>query len=93
MNPEKFTVKLQEAFNAAQSVATRHGSQELKAAHLLTALLEQDGGIATPLFEKAAVNPGAISHLKSQLASLLERQPKVSGGSGGLYLSMSSASS
>ena len=87
MNPEKFTIKLQEAFNAAQSVATRHGSQELKAAHLLTALLEQDGGIATPLFEKAAVNPGAISHLKSQLASLLERQPKVSGGSGGLYLS------
>jgi ATP-dependent Clp protease ATP-binding subunit ClpB len=44
MSPEKFTVKLQEAFNAAQSVATRNGQQELKPVHLLTALLEQEGG-------------------------------------------------
>jgi ATP-dependent Clp protease ATP-binding subunit ClpB len=87
MSPEKFTVKLQEAFNASQSVATRHGHQELKAAHLLLALLEQDGGIATPLFEKAAVKPEAAASLKSQVSSLLSRQPKVSGGSGGLYLS------
>jgi ATP-dependent Clp protease ATP-binding subunit ClpB len=87
MSPEKFTVKLQEAFNASQSVATRHGHQELKPSHLLLALLEQDGGIASPLFEKAAVNPAAASGLKSQVSSLLTRQPKVSGGSGGLYLS------
>ncbi|MBV6501426.1 MAG: Chaperone protein ClpB [Prosthecobacter sp.] len=87
MSPEKFTVKLQEAFNASQSVATRHGHQELKPAHLLLALLEQDGGIASPLFEKAAVNPAAVAGLKSQVSGLLTRQPKVSGGSGGLYLS------
>ncbi|MBK8090845.1 MAG: ATP-dependent chaperone ClpB [Verrucomicrobiaceae bacterium] len=86
MNPEKFTHKLQEAFNAAQSVATRHGQQELKAAHLLSAMLEQEGGIATPLFEKASAS-GAISNLKSQISNHLERQPKVSGGSSGLYLS------
>jgi len=87
MSPEKFTVKLQEAFNAAQSVATRNGQQELKPAHLLTALLEQEGGIATPLFEKAAVNPAAVSSLKSQVSSLLAKLPKVSGATGGLYLS------
>jgi len=87
MSPEKFTVKLQEAFNAAQSVATRHGQQELKPVHLLTALLEQEGGITTPLLEKAAVNPAAASNLKSQVAGVLAKLPKVSGGSGGLYLS------
>jgi len=87
MSPEKFTVKLQEAFNASQSVATRHGHQELKPAHLLSALLEQEGGITTPLFEKAAVNAEAVSNLKTQLAGLLARQPKVTGAAGNLYLS------
>jgi ATP-dependent Clp protease ATP-binding subunit ClpB len=87
MSPEKFTVKLQEAFNAAQSVATRHGQQELKPVHLLTALLEQEGGIATPLFEKAAVNPAAAQGLKSSVEAVLAKLPKVSGGSGSLYLS------
>ena len=87
MSPEKFTLKLQEAFNACQSIATRHGHQELRPAHLLQALLEQEGGIAQPLLEKAAVNPGAVATLKTQLAQLLGRQPKVSGAAGGLYLS------
>ncbi|TDU70662.1 ATP-dependent Clp protease ATP-binding subunit ClpB [Prosthecobacter fusiformis] len=87
MSPEKFTVKLQEAFNASQSVATRYGHQEVKAAHLLTALLDQEGGITSPLFEKASVNPDAFSSFESQLANLLSRQPKVSGATGSLYLS------
>ncbi|MFC5454464.1 ATP-dependent chaperone ClpB [Prosthecobacter fluviatilis] len=87
MSPEKFTVKLQEAFNASQSVATRHGHQELKPSHLLLALLEQEGGIAVPLFEKAAVNPAAAQSLKSNVEALLARQPKVSGGTSGLHLS------
>lgn len=87
MSPEKFTVKLQEAFNAAQSIATRHGQQELKPSHILLALLEQEGGIATPLFEKAAVNPAAAQGLKGSVEAVLAKLPKVSGGSGSLYLS------
>ncbi len=87
MSPDKFTVKLQEAFNASQSLATRHGQQELKPAHLLLALLEQEGGITTPLLEKAAVQPESVAALKSQVSSVLAKLPKVSGGSGGLYLS------
>jgi len=87
MSPEKFTLKLQEAFNGCQSIATRHGHQELRPAHLLMALLEQEGGIAMPLLEKAAVNPAGAAQLPSQLAALLARQPKVSGSAGGLYLS------
>jgi ATP-dependent Clp protease ATP-binding subunit ClpB len=87
MSPEKFTVKLQEAFNAAQSVATRFGHQELQPGHILLALLEQEGGIATPLFEKAATNPASIPALVPGIQAHLERQPKVSGASGSLYLS------
>ena len=87
MSPEKFTVKLQEAFNASQSIATRHEHQELKPAHLILALLEQEGGIATPLFEKAAVTPAAAQSLKASVEALLARQPKVSGGTSGLHLS------
>ncbi len=87
MSPEKFTVKLQEAFNAAQSIATRYGQQELQPAHLLLALLEQEGGIALPLLQKASVNAEAVSNLKSQISNHLDRQPKVSGSTGNLYLS------
>ena len=87
MSPEKFTVKLQEAFNACQSIATRHGHQELKVAHLLLALLEQEGGIAKPLFQKAAADPEAVSLLSSNVSQVLAKQPKISGSTGGLYLS------
>ena len=84
MNPERFTVKTQEAFNAAQSVATRLGHSELRTAHMLSAMLEQEGGLAKPLIEKAGANTTA---LKSALDAHLAKQPKVSGGSGSLYLS------
>jgi ATP-dependent Clp protease ATP-binding subunit ClpB len=81
MNPEKFTHKTAEAINAAQSIATRAGHPELKPAHLLTALLEQEGGIARPLLDKA-LNAEVLSTLTSTLAIHLSRQPSVTGSSG-----------
>ncbi|MDB6073400.1 MAG: ATPase domain protein [Verrucomicrobiaceae bacterium] len=83
MNPDKFTQKTQEAFNAAQSVATRHGHSELRASHLLSALLDQEGGITPPLIEKAGAN---VEGLRNALEEHLARQPKVSGSSQ-LYMS------
>ena len=83
MNPEKFTQKSQEAFNAAQSVATRYGHSELRASHILTALLEQEGGITPLLIEKAGAN---VAGVKNALEALLEKHPKVT-GSGQLYMS------
>jgi ATP-dependent Clp protease ATP-binding subunit ClpB len=85
MNPERLTHKTAEAISAAQGLATRAGHPELKPAHLLTALLEQEGGIARPLLEKA-LSAESASVLASQLADFLSRQPSVSGSSG---LSMS----
>lgn len=87
MNPERFTNKLQEALNAAQSVASRYGHQELRSAHLLSALLEQDGGLAPRLFERAVGKPGVVEGLTASVSQWLNRQPKVSGGAGNLYMS------
>ncbi len=81
MNPERLTHKTAEAINAAQSIATRAGHPELKPAHLLSALLEQEGGIARPLLEKA-LGAEVLSTLTSTLAIHLSRQPSVTGSSG-----------
>jgi len=81
MNPERLTHKTAEAINAAQAVATRAGHPELKPAHLLSALLDQEGGIARPLLEKA-LGPDALSAFHSQLSTHLSKQPTVSGSSG-----------
>jgi len=84
MNPERFTVKTQEAFNAAQTVATRLGHSDLKTSHMLSAMLDQEGGLAKPLIEKSGAN---VTALKSALDAHLAKQPKVSGSTSGLYLS------
>jgi ATP-dependent Clp protease ATP-binding subunit ClpB len=88
MNQDRFTTKLLEAFNAAQSIATRLGHQELKPAHLLLGLLEQDGGLVPQLIDRASGGGAAAAALRQKVSQWLERQPKVSGSSGGgLYLS------
>jgi ATP-dependent Clp protease ATP-binding subunit ClpB len=87
MNPEKFTLKLREAFQEAQSVATRHEHQELRPAHLLQALLNQEGGIALPLLQRATMNPEAMQGLQRAVEQHLAQQPKVSGGTGAMYAS------
>jgi len=81
MNPERFTHKTAESINAAQSLATRMGHAELKPAHLFSALLEQEGGIARPLLEKA-LGGDELANLQSQILNHLQRQPSVSGSSG-----------
>jgi ATP-dependent Clp protease ATP-binding subunit ClpB len=81
MNAEKFTHKTTEALNDAQSIATRMGHPELKPAHLLSALLEQEGGLAAPLLEKTIGTDGLVA-FKARLAEYLTRQPSVSGSIG-----------
>jgi ATP-dependent Clp protease ATP-binding subunit ClpB len=83
MNPERFTVKTQEAINGAQTLATRLGHSELRVSHVLSALLEQEGGLTVPLLQKAGAN---VPGLKQALEVHLSKQPKVSGNSS-LYLS------
>ncbi len=83
MNPDRFTVKLQEALQAAQSLAQDRSHQRLEPEHFLLALLQQEDGLAPELLEKAGANRDRV---RTALEGLLDRLPSVSGGSS-LHLS------
>ena len=72
----KLTTKLQEALQSAQQIALRSAHPELRGTHLLLALLQQDGGLMTPLVEKAGGNP---TSLKAAVVSALDGEPRVEG--------------
>ncbi len=76
MDLSKFTEKSREALTEAQALATRMQHQAVDVEHLLLALLEQQGGLAPSLFEKAKVAPGL---LRGKLEEELARLPRVSG--------------
>jgi ATP-dependent Clp protease ATP-binding subunit ClpB len=78
MGLEKSTQKLQEALQSAQSIASKSAHSELKSAHVLLALLQQEGGIAVPILQKAGVD---VSRLKAAVAAALAREPSVQGAS------------
>src|SRR6202051_4801185 len=80
MDFNRFTEKLQEAVRAAQSLATSHGNQEVDTEHLMLALLEQQGGLAPSILNKADVK---VDSLRSRFQQEVDRLPKVSGASGG----------
>jgi ATP-dependent Clp protease ATP-binding subunit ClpB len=81
MDFNRFTEKLQEAVHAAQSLASRHGQQQLDVEHLLLALLEQQGGLAPSILLKAEVNP---ENLHRRLMQDLDKMPRVSGTATGI---------
>jgi len=77
MRPEKFTAKMQEAFNSALDLATKSNNPEISTEHFLSALLAQPDGLARPLFEKLGAK---ISEVEKQLATELARRTNVRGG-------------
>jgi ATP-dependent Clp protease ATP-binding subunit ClpB len=78
MGLEKSTQKLQEALQSAQSIASKSAHSELKSAHVLLALLQQEGGVAVPILQKAGVD---VPLLKASVASALAREASVQGAS------------
>src|SRR5262245_10564137 len=79
MDVNRFTEKLQEAIRAAQTKAVRYSNQQVDIEHLLVALLEQQGGLASSIRAKAGVQ---VEALQRRIESALDRMPKVSGPSG-----------
>jgi ATP-dependent Clp protease ATP-binding subunit ClpB len=75
---DKITQKLQEALQAAQRLASKSSHAELKSAHVLLALLQQEGGITVPILQKAGVD---ITQLKAAVAAALDKEPSVQGAS------------
>lgn len=71
------TVKSQEAFQNAQAIAQEKGHQELKSAHILSALLN-DGEGTIPLV-LSRVSNDAFKKLSQKVSDELNRLPVVSG--------------
>ena len=85
MQIDKFTLKAQEALQAAKGVAEQRSHQQIDVEHLLSALLMQKEGVVIPIIQKLGANPNLIA---SQLEVELNRIPKVTGaGIGQAYLS------
>ena len=84
MRLDRFTSKFQMAISDAQSLALGRDHQYIEPAHLMVALLNQDGSTIRPLLTMLNVD---ISQLRSGLSELLDRLPKVSGIGGDVQLS------
>lgn len=82
------TSKFQLAISDAQSLALGRDHQYIEPAHLMMALLNQEGGSVKPLMEQAGVNSNA---LRSALSELIERLPQVQGVGGDVQLGKDTA--
>ena len=76
MGLDKLTNKLQEALQSGQRLASQSAHPELKSAHVLLSLLQQEGGIVVPILEKAGVE---LTKLKASIVTALDREPKAQG--------------
>ncbi|MFC1712251.1 ATP-dependent Clp protease ATP-binding subunit, partial [Candidatus Poribacteria bacterium] len=87
MRFDKFTVKAQEAVQASQEIADKHNHQAIEPEHLLAALLDQEGGIVSPILRKLGVDPGFIVQ---QVEAEIEKLPAQYGTATQSYISPSS---
>jgi ATP-dependent Clp protease ATP-binding subunit ClpB len=84
MRMDRLTSKFQLALADAQSLAVGRDHQFIEPAHVLLALLDQQGGTVRPLLDKAGVN---VNWLRSELLGALNRLPKVEGTPGEVHVS------
>ncbi len=84
MRQDKLTTRFQQALAEAQSLALGRDHQIIEPAHVLLALLDQQGGSIRPLLQKAG---GNVARLRTDLAAALERLPKVQGAPGEVHVS------
>ena len=76
MQFDKFTLKSQEAIQAAQQLARDNNHQEIHTAHLAKAIITQPDGIVVPVLQKMGTDPSLIL---MDLNQLLENVTQVSG--------------
>ena len=89
MNFEKFTDRSRGFVQAAQTLASRQGHQQLTPLHVLKVLLDDEEGLAATLISAAGGDPRqALSLTEAELAKL----PQIEGsGAGQLYLARETA--
>src|SRR5918912_1285499 len=77
MRLEKFTLRGQEAIQAAIELAERNQHQQVEPEHLLIAMLEQPEGIVRPILGKLGTN---VAVVLNDTQAAVARFPRVQGG-------------
>jgi ATP-dependent Clp protease ATP-binding subunit ClpB len=85
-NPNQFTEKAWEALARTPELVKAARQQQLESEHLMKALLEQESGLASSLFNKAGV---LLPKLRDRTDDFISRQPKISGSGNNVYLGRS----
>ncbi len=83
MRLDKLTSKFQMALADAQSLAIGQDHQFIEPAHLMVALMDQQGGTVRGLLTKAG---GNVNLLRSQMGDAVDRLPKVEGAGGEVHV-------
>ncbi|WP_435686309.1 ATP-dependent chaperone ClpB, partial [Sedimenticola selenatireducens] len=84
MRMDRLTSKFQMALADAQSMAVGRDHQFIEPVHMMTALLDQEGGTVRHLLTQADVN---VNQLRSGLGDILDRLPSIEGASGDMHIS------
>ena len=79
MRLDKLTIKTQEALSEALGKASDQGHPEITPLHLLTALVEQEGGAVVSILQRLGVQAAQI---RTASAEAMTRLPRVSGAGG-----------
>ena len=77
LDPNKWTLKTQEAFNAALTLAKDRSNPEVTPDHLLAALLRQPEGIVLPILQKVGAEP---LQLRNRVDEAIAKLPSAYGG-------------
>jgi ATP-dependent Clp protease ATP-binding subunit ClpB len=77
LNPDRWTLKTQEAFSQAAERAASSNNAEITPDHLLAAVLSQVDGIAGPVLTRIGLEPAVILN---RIEGELDRLPRAIGG-------------
>ncbi len=77
MTLDKFTIKAQEAIQAAVALASRNSQQVIEPLHILAGVMEKGKDVVNYLFHKSGIN---LQVVESAVQNEISRLPKVSGG-------------
>jgi ATP-dependent Clp protease ATP-binding subunit ClpB len=77
LDPNRWTLKTQEAASKALELATSASNAEITPDHLLSAALSQEDGVAIPILTRLGVTPLS---LRNKFTEAVSRLPKAHGG-------------
>ncbi|HPE89948.1 MAG TPA: ATP-dependent chaperone ClpB, partial [Spirochaetales bacterium] len=84
MDYDRFTLKAQEAIQAAHASAQKSDHSQIELEHLLLALLDSEGSAVRPLLQRLGAS---VDELDARLEASLAKKPKVYGHAAQVYLS------